>query len=615
MGGSVPYSRARNRLRSDAGLRQQAAVLIVAALLFGLDAGLAAQAPGRPGSRAPGPARDTSAPATQDIDLPDGRITGSVRAADTGRPVKRARVSISAPQLTQGRGTLTDDEGGFTFEALPQGRYSLTVSKSGFVSLSYGQRRPLQPGTPLQLADGQELKGLEFRLPRGSVIAGHIFDDSGDPLPAANVRLMRYQFTQGQRQLVPVDNTQTDDRGYYRMWGLNPGEYYVSAVSRSLNIGGRGAPPASPGAPAARGGGRGRGFFPAPPIEAAPPTEQVGYAPTFFPGVPSINEAMPVTVGLSVELGDIDFGLLLVRTSRISGKVTSPDGTATTAGNVNLIPDDGPAGRMGTNFGARIEWDGSFTINNVPPGRYTLRARADDTVTPSYAAQPITIANADMPDLTIILAPAATISGTVTFVGTQSAQLPDITQVRVTAPSSESGTLGPTANARVGRDGRFTIEGVPAGQHLIRTQGAQRGWMLKSVTVDGRETIDTPLELRSGASVTGVALVFTDKLSEVNGTVKDDRGIPFTEYTVLAFPDDPALWRSQARQILTARPDQNGRFQMRGLPPGDYLLTTIDPTEPGEWFEPQFLDQHRPGAARLTIGEGDVKTHDFTISR
>ena len=99
---------------------------------------------------------------------------------------------------------LTDEGGAFTFEALPPGRYSLTVSKSGFVSLSYGQRRPLQPGTPLQLADRQELKGLEFRLPRGSVIAGHIFDDSGDPLPGANVRLIAISVRPGSAATGPA---------------------------------------------------------------------------------------------------------------------------------------------------------------------------------------------------------------------------------------------------------------------------------------------------------------------------------------------------------------------------------------------------------------------------
>ena len=62
---------------------------------------------------------------------------------------------------------------------------------------------------------------------------------------------------------------------------------------------------------------------------------------------------------------------------------------------------------------------------------------------------------------------------------------------------------------------------------------------------------------------------------------------------------------------MTTRPDQNGKFQIRGLPPGEYFLSAIDPAEPGEWFEPAFLDQHRAGAARLTIGEGQTKTQDF----
>ena len=99
-------------------------------------------------------------------------------AADNGRPVKRARVFVTAAELPGGRGTLTDDNGVFELTELPAGRYTLTVSKTGFVSLSYGQRRPLQAGTPLQLADGQQLNGIEFRLPRGSVIAGHVLDET-----------------------------------------------------------------------------------------------------------------------------------------------------------------------------------------------------------------------------------------------------------------------------------------------------------------------------------------------------------------------------------------------------------------------------------------------------
>src|SRR5436190_19111445 len=126
------------------------------------------------------PARDTPAQPKDAPPPPAGRIMGRVLAADNGRPVKRARVYASAAELPGGRGMLTDDSGVFDLTELPAGRYTLTVSKPGFVSLSYGQRRPLQAGTPLQLNDGQQLKGVDFRLPRGGVIAGRILDEEGE---------------------------------------------------------------------------------------------------------------------------------------------------------------------------------------------------------------------------------------------------------------------------------------------------------------------------------------------------------------------------------------------------------------------------------------------------
>src|SRR5919198_635103 len=182
------------------------------------------------------PARDTSAQQKETA----GRITGRVLAADTGRPVKRARVFVSAAELPGGRGVLTDENGVFDLTELPAGRYTLSVSKSGFVSLSYGQRRPLQAGTPLQLGEGQQLKGVDFQLPRGSVIAGRVLDEDGEAMPGIPVRVMRYEYQQGERRLTPAGNTQTDDRGQFRVWGLMPGEYYVSAVARNFNRGGRG---------------------------------------------------------------------------------------------------------------------------------------------------------------------------------------------------------------------------------------------------------------------------------------------------------------------------------------------------------------------------------------
>src|SRR5207253_163015 len=172
---------------------------------------------------------------------------------------------------------------------------------SGFVALSYGQRRPLQAGTPLQLGDGQQLKGIQFQLPRGSVIGGRVLDEDGEAMPGVMVRVMRYQYLQGERRLTPAGGGQTDDKGQYRVWGLMPGDYYVTAVARggpagavpfgAFGPGALGGPGGGgPGGGGARGGfggfaGRGgRGGPGAGP--AGNDQESINYAPTYYPGLP-----------------------------------------------------------------------------------------------------------------------------------------------------------------------------------------------------------------------------------------------------------------------------------------------------------------------------------------
>jgi hypothetical protein len=562
----------------------------------------AVSAQSRPGQQ---PARDTSA--REAAPAPTGSLTGRVVAADTGRPIKRARVFVTAPELEEGRAAMTDDSGVFEIGELPAGRYSVTVGKAGFITLAYGQRRPLQGGTPLQLGDGQQLKGVDFRLPRGGVISGHVFDEDGDPMPGAMVRVLRYQYSQGDRRLVPAGVGQSDDRGEFRVWGLNPGDYYVNATARNFGGGRFGF---------GRGGFGGRGGPFGPAAGGQDGEDELGYAPTYFPGVASVAEARAISLDISQEVDNIDFGIQLVHTARISGTVSNPDGSPSSSGNVMVMPETAAGGRgqIGMAYGGRIQWDGSFAVANVAPGRYTIRARGNDTDPPMFAEQPISVNGGDVSGVVVILQPGATIGGTVAFQssGIQTSA-PNPADVRIVAPSFEQGSIGPNPTARADKNGAFTLEGVPAGTHLLRANGVPRGWTLKSVTAGGQDVTDTPLSLRPGQKLTGVVLLFTDRLTQISGTATTSDGAPATGVTVLAFPTDQTLWRPQARQIMTTRPDQNGSYQLRGLPPGEYYLTTVDPTEPGEWFEPSFLEQHQTGASRVTLGEGDSVVKDLVI--
>jgi hypothetical protein len=564
------------------------------------------------------PSRDTSArPATAATTTPTGRLTGRVVTGDSGRPIKRARVLVSAAELPGGRGMLTDDEGVFDFTDLPAGRYTITASKNGYIQLSYGQRRPLQAGTPLQLLDGQQLRGIDFALPRGGVISGRVSDEAGEGMPGVAVQVMRYAYQQGNRQLVPAGQGQSDDRGVYRVWGLNPGDYYVSAVSRPDNLGGgRGAAAngdfAGRSGRGGRGGGRGQG------AAGTDDQEQLMYAPTYYPGVGSAAEARPVTLGISQELVGIDFNLQLVLTGHVSGHVENGDGSRTGQGTVNLTPQGGSRINTGSNLGGRIGWDGQFSIANVPPGVYTLRARNNDRDTPLYASQSLSVVSGDVANVAVILQKGGSLSGSIVFQPGSTAVPSDLTQVRIVTQSTDpSDNVGPTPNSRVNKDSTFTLDGVSVGEQLIRATGGggMRGWNLKSVTIDGRDVTDTPIVVRSNQRINNVVVTFTDKVNEINGTVTDVQGNAVTEYTVLAFSTNASVWRANSRQIATARPDQTGMFKIRNLPAGDYYVVTVDPSEQGEWFEPAYLDQHHAGAARVSLGDGDTKTQDFRVQR
>jgi protocatechuate 3,4-dioxygenase beta subunit len=196
----------------------------------------AGQAQGRGGGQGAGqqqPARDAQVqPATG-----TGVIAGTVLTEGSGTAVRRARVTLTAPELRGSRTATTGDQGAFSFTALPAGRYSLSASKPGYVNISYGARRAGRPGTPIQLLDGQKMEKAVLSLPKGAVVTGVVMDEHGEPSPGTQVRVMRAVMRTGERTYEQAGQDQTDDRGIYRIYGLQPGDYIVNAMPRNANLG------------------------------------------------------------------------------------------------------------------------------------------------------------------------------------------------------------------------------------------------------------------------------------------------------------------------------------------------------------------------------------------
>ena len=491
------------------------------------------------------PPRDTPAETADGAGADESlaTISGRVVAADSGQPLKRARVTARREGSRDRVAANTDDSGRFAFSELTEGRYTLSVSKPGFVTLSYGQRRPRQPATPVQVTVGQHLRNVNFNLPRGSVITGQVIDEDGAPLPLATVRLLRYVYRQGQQQLVPAGTDRSDDRGQYRTFGLEPGDYYVSAtVPRQLLT-----PGGASFLPGGRGGAALGGRFPDLFEPAQVENESdLGYAPTYYPGVTSLAQAVRVSVGLSAELAGVDFGVQLVPTAVVSGTAFGPDGTSPFGSQVMLMPSDG-AVFPGSMLGTRVDGDGRFEIRDVPPGQYTVRALTrggrggrggpqSGGGIPMCASQALAIDGYDVSDLTLILGPGATVSGSVSFEAMGQAEPDDMTRIRVTATALDPVPMTRSTNARVGSDGTFRLENVADGARIVRASGVPTGWTLKAVYVGGRDVIDTPLDFGGAGHVEGLRLLFTDQVSELSGVVHDERRQPLTDFTVIAFP-------------------------------------------------------------------------------
>ncbi len=242
--------------------------LLALAALHAIPAG--AQPGGQPGGAQPGGAQRTPARGLRPgEEAPKGTavLKGVVVAADTGAPIRRAQVRAVAPDTGDNRMATTDEQGRFEIRELVGGRYSITASKGGFVTLQYGQRRPSERGTAVDLPAGATIEKLAIGLPRGSVIAGRIVDEFGEPLTGAQVQVLRYAYVNGARQLRPAGQSdRTDDQGSFRVFGLPPGDYAVSATLREDRRGMRISQRATgrrAGRPAMR-----RHTSPAPPIPA-----------------------------------------------------------------------------------------------------------------------------------------------------------------------------------------------------------------------------------------------------------------------------------------------------------------------------------------------------------
>ncbi len=578
-------------------------------------------------------------------------VSGTVVSDDTAsQPVRR--VVVTLPNAgSQNRTAVTDDQGRFTFDRIPAGHYVLSATKMGWVTSYYGSRHPGQPafgGADLVVGEDQPPTPITLRLPRGSVVAGTVRDPFGRPMSGASVFLIHVHLAAGRRVLDEnqLALTRTNDLGAYRLYGLAPGNYLLSALAIVAHAPGLQLMAPDDIAAARRALQAPSGSAPASTAIAssARPTH-LDFAPVFFPGTIDVNAAQTVVLGPSEERDDVDVPMILVHTARVQGVVHAPDGRPVSQGTVQLAHPASPfmvfTGPLMSDT-VPLDVDGTFVLPAIPPGDYTLVVRAVDPTAPVpgremgrateagtatmlaaqnalWAEQTLSVQEEDLTGLALTLQHGATIKGQLKFEGRLAT--PDLNQLGIILTPVDPRSKATPVPARIAATGAFQFASVAPGSYRLETRRgyygvntALRGWSAESAMSGDVDALDRPIQVTLNATVPDLVVTFVDQPAQVVGVVTDASGQPARNYRIVIFTADRSLWGGDERRIKPPVPVlPDGTYTVSDLPGGEYFLAAVTDVTPDDLKDDAFLGELAKAAIPISLRAGEHRVQNVRL--
>jgi protocatechuate 3,4-dioxygenase beta subunit len=526
------------------------------------------------------------APARAQPPVEKSTVQGQVINGVTRAPVKKAQVVL---MKMEARGTsfgaVSDAEGNFAMNDLEPGRYRLSAFRAGFAPVNW------QPGASggmqaLTLTPGQKLTGILLRLTPHAVVTGRVLDEEGQPLAKVSIQLLRLRYDRGQRRLMPAHRESTNDLGEYRVFDIAPGRYSISATyplsAMYTGILDRTASPDGSGQPA----------------------QEEGYAPVYYPGTLDPASAGSVDLSPGAELRGVDFNLAPTRTVRVRGHLASEiPGTNVRETMLMLMP----RGQSGSMFferpaGGVIDDKGTFEFRGVVPGAYTLYARLFKDSRVYSAWQPVDVGPANVEGIAVAVTSGADLPGRVTVEGNPGSKLD---KVMVSLEAGGAYFAG-GAGARIKPDGTFTLENVAPGEYRLSVFGLEGGLHLKSARYGDREVLDAGLDLSKGFTGAFLDVAVAANGGQIEGTVADSQQKPAANVTVALVPDSSRRGKTYLFKGIAT--DPSGRFTLRGVAPGEYMLFAWEDVEQGAWQDPEFLKSYEKNGESISVQENGRHT-------
>ena len=512
-------------------------------------------------------------------------LSGTVVRKLDGMPLKGATVWLGSDESRERTiATTTAADGRFELRNVPAGNYTLSVRRNGYVTAQYGQKKPNDSGSTLTLRPGQKLVDLVFKLGRTGVITGRVSDEDGEPMQGIRVNAVREVYINGKMRLLSADQRESNDLGEFRLFGLSPGRYLISAEPDTWNrvVGDREFSGAD------KSGG------------------ERGYVKLYYPGVTDSGKASAITVKEGDEVASVDILMKQVTVYRVRGKVVNllPKPSGRRWSQVQLLRINQGAGWDGIGATSAGDADGSFEIREIPPGNYTIQvmSRSDDGRM-LVTQQDITVGNADVEGLTLTIGEGVNIPGRVTWDGTPRLER----QGFVIAAISTENEPFPSRHAEVDDNNQFMLKNIYDGEFRLDAWGISKDCYIKEVRYSDSIVPDATIRIAKGA-VGPLEITLSPRGAHVQGTVLNEDTLPAVGAWAVAIPE-----KKTRRASYSSNTDQYGHFEVRGLPPGKYKLFSWAGLQQGTWEEPEFLKQYEAKATIIEVNEGDTKTAELKL--
>lgn len=492
-----------------------------------------------------------------------GAVRGQV-VSITGAPVRKAEVFLrgaSANRQPRIFAATTDSSGAFAFENVAAGPYTISAQRNGFVRQDGVRRAGMPPAFQgITVASGQEVRGVSIKLVPHSVITGRITDEDNEPMFGASVHVMEERYMRGRRSLTPFFSAAINDLGEFRLAGLPPGRYYLAIEPRHDDFG-------------------------LTPVRVKPPGEEAerSFVTVYYPGVLEQNQAAPITLQPGQEARGMDLQVRRAATVHIRGRVVDEGGNPVINTAVSVSDGDNPTPGM-ERLAASVRPDGSFDIASVPPGTRVLMARSRTSEGGmSLGIAHVQVGPRDVDGVVLRMAPPAQVTGTI-----QAAENPALQNVRVLLDPADAFPFDMHSSRSLDAGNSFSIGNVTPGRYRIDVAGAPDGYYLRSATIGGQDVLESGITV--AGSMSGLEIILAKGATTIEGSVQDSQGKGVGQSLVALVP--PTGKRDQWRLFKTSLANQEGRFILRNLPPGEYTLFAFGPNgDAGVVQNPEQLKQ------------------------